>query len=202
MGELYAVSIRQPWATWIALGEKKYETRTWKPDTEHIGNLVAIHASKKFLDEDQKLCLTDRTHRLLCHERNMMTGDFPCGYIVGVARMRDFLTVVESPTSGVRLMQSTLHRNNYIAPPVRGLQEDVLGDFSVGRCVWELSEPAALANPIPSRGALSLWAVPMIVRREVVKELNAGGHTKYAREIALTIPAIDHGGKTLEDLFA
>jgi hypothetical protein len=38
------ISIIQPWATLIAIGEKKFETRSWS--TKYRGEL-AIHASKK-----------------------------------------------------------------------------------------------------------------------------------------------------------
>lgn len=38
------ISIIQPWATLIMLGEKKYETRSWQ--REHRGELL-IHSSKK-----------------------------------------------------------------------------------------------------------------------------------------------------------
>ncbi len=36
-----AISIHQPWASIIALGEKHYETRNWKP--QHRGPII-IHA--------------------------------------------------------------------------------------------------------------------------------------------------------------
>lgn len=39
------LTLTQPWATLVALGEKHYETRSW--DTGYRG-LVAIHAAKKF----------------------------------------------------------------------------------------------------------------------------------------------------------
>ncbi|KXG09931.1 hypothetical protein AT864_01491 [Anoxybacillus sp. P3H1B] len=38
-----AITIKQPWATLIALGEKKFETRSWK--TNYRGK-IAIHAGK------------------------------------------------------------------------------------------------------------------------------------------------------------
>ena len=40
-----AISLTQPWATLIALGEKKFETRSWP--TRYRGP-IAIHASKAF----------------------------------------------------------------------------------------------------------------------------------------------------------
>jgi activating signal cointegrator 1 len=45
-----AITIIQPWATLIALGEKKFETRSWA--TKHRGPL-AIHAGKKI---DKEVC--------------------------------------------------------------------------------------------------------------------------------------------------
>ena len=39
-----AITIIQPWATLIALGEKQFETRSWF--TKHRGEL-AIHAGKR-----------------------------------------------------------------------------------------------------------------------------------------------------------
>jgi hypothetical protein len=45
-----SITIIQPWATLIALGEKKYETRGWP--TKHRGPL-AIHAGKKI---DKEAC--------------------------------------------------------------------------------------------------------------------------------------------------
>lgn len=43
--ELRALTVRQPWATWIALGVKTVENRTWP--TRHRGPL-AIHAGAAF----------------------------------------------------------------------------------------------------------------------------------------------------------
>lgn len=43
-----AISLKQPWATWVALGFKTIETRTWK--TKHRGELL-ICASKN-VDKD------------------------------------------------------------------------------------------------------------------------------------------------------
>lgn len=41
---MQVITIRQPWATLIALGEKEYETRSWQ--TKYRGKL-AIHAGKQ-----------------------------------------------------------------------------------------------------------------------------------------------------------
>ena len=40
-----ALSLTQPWAELVVLGEKQWETRSWR--TSHRGR-IAIHAAKKF----------------------------------------------------------------------------------------------------------------------------------------------------------
>lgn len=53
------VSLMQPWATLIALGEKSIETRSWA--TKYRGE-IAIHASKTI---DRKRCEQPTFKRLL-----------------------------------------------------------------------------------------------------------------------------------------
>jgi len=40
-----AITLYQPWASLLAIGPKKHETRSWK--TKHRG-WIAIHAAKRF----------------------------------------------------------------------------------------------------------------------------------------------------------
>lgn len=42
-----ALTIRQPWASLIALGVKTIETRSWKAPDTLIGERIAIHAAKR-----------------------------------------------------------------------------------------------------------------------------------------------------------
>lgn len=42
-----AISLWQPWASAVALGLKRYETRSWRPPESLIGAPLAIHAAKK-----------------------------------------------------------------------------------------------------------------------------------------------------------
>jgi hypothetical protein len=54
-----AISIWQPYATLLASGAKKFETRTWAPGSLHMGEPVLIHASKRWAEDERDLCLTD-----------------------------------------------------------------------------------------------------------------------------------------------
>ncbi|HKS17099.1 MAG TPA: hypothetical protein VJU16_07285, partial [Planctomycetota bacterium] len=40
-----ALSLIEPWASLVALGHKKVETRSWCPPPSAIGKRIAIHAS-------------------------------------------------------------------------------------------------------------------------------------------------------------
>ena len=58
MSEIKAISLWQPWASLIALGGKKIETRSWP--TKYRGPL-AIHASKNQPPYAQTLADVDKT---------------------------------------------------------------------------------------------------------------------------------------------
>ena len=49
---LFAISLWQPWASFIAIGVKPYETRHWRAPQRLIGERVAIHAAKRKPDRD------------------------------------------------------------------------------------------------------------------------------------------------------
>src|SRR5438105_13649736 len=58
-----ALSVRQPWAQLIALGAKRYETRSWS--TQYRG-LIAIHAGRRWTDDERakaRLALVTRALR-------------------------------------------------------------------------------------------------------------------------------------------
>ena len=128
---LPALSVTQPWATLIAQGHKRYETRSWR--TSYRGRL-AIHAARRFPPEAQDFAAEERAIGRL-PER------IPFGALVATARL------------------VAVHRTEDIALTVNGL-ERLLGDFGPGRYAWELDEVTVLAEPVPCRGSLGLWALP------------------------------------------
>src|SRR5574343_1234835 len=51
-----AITLHQPWATLVAIGAKRIETRSWS--TNYRGP-IAIHAAKGFPKDAQALCYTE-----------------------------------------------------------------------------------------------------------------------------------------------
>lgn len=136
------ISIIQPWATLIALGEKKFETRSWK--TKYRGEL-AIHASKKI---DRVACKMTPIIQTLNKHGIVLFDDLPIGMILATARLEECFEVIKDEGNS-----AILGYGSYI---VSG-NEYHFGDFSEGRYAWKLSDVKMLKKPIPAKGQLGLW---------------------------------------------
>lgn len=150
-----ALSILQPWATLIAIGAKKIETRSWP--TNYRGP-IAIHASKGFPRQAKDICFKEPFLTALCE------GDvFP----------KDWITEMESPKDmfplGAIIAIGNLHKVGDIflrkdgPTMVRGLElpmrspELEFGNFTPGRFGWCITGVYLLNDPIPAKGRLGLW---------------------------------------------
>lgn len=148
-----ALTLTQPWATLVAIGAKRIETRSWS--TSYRGPL-AIHAAAGLGPVGGKtgllgLCRSEPFRSALLAAGILGTPALPLGAIVAVAELVDCL-----PTRGQRL--ETGGGPKY-ADWVHDLSstERAFGDYTPGRYGWTLANIRALETPIPARGALSLW---------------------------------------------
>ena len=148
-----ALTLNQPWATLVALGLKRYETRSWP--TSHRG-ILAIHASKG-LPKYARYALTDNwaIYTALCDHLGLRcpTGDhlielLPRGVVVATCKVVDCQRIVNG------------HRSIYLAvdemlPPKE--PELSFGNYERGRYAWALDAIKPLSTPIPAKGAQRLW---------------------------------------------
>jgi hypothetical protein len=148
-----AITLTQPWATLIAIGAKRIETRGWPtnyrgPLAIHAGKgLGPVHGISGLID----LLMTEPFRSTLAQHDYMFTADFPRGAIAAVCDL-----VACRPTAGRRGEQGTGPK---YADWVHELsdQERAFGDYTPGRYGWLLDNVRALPEPIPARGALLLW---------------------------------------------
>ena len=126
-----AVSLIQPWATLIACGLKRYETRSWA--TRYRGPLL-IHASKKI--DNGYLALPDVAALML--DAGLTT--FPTGAIVGEAVMSGC-----TPTEELADLVSDT--------------ESLVGDFGPARFAWAMRKARQWSRPVECRGHLGIWPV-------------------------------------------
>lgn len=132
-GGVKALTLHQPWASLMAIGAKRVETRSWP--TRHHGPL-AIHAGKS--QEFLTLCMEEPFKSTLLRAGLILPNDLPLGAIVAVCTLVDC-----RPASWWR----------------EGLpvNEAEFGDFAPGRFGWLTANMQRLAKPIPVRGAQGLW---------------------------------------------
>lgn len=144
-----AVSLSEPWASMVALGWKRNETRSWR--TGYRGWL-AIHAAKS-IDRDFTE-LQVRQGRLPRASLATMAGaphppSSPgatwCGHVVAIAQ----LVRIESTGVGLTAIEWAMGRY--------GIAELELGDYSAGRYVWRLANVWRLEAPAPASGRLGVW---------------------------------------------
>lgn len=130
-----ALTLTQPWASLVAIGAKKIETRSWS--TKYRGPL-AIHAAKGFPKEAREVC------GLPMFSANLFLGgyngrdDLPLGMVVATCQ----------------LMEVQLITHPFDLP---ANQEITFGDYTIGRYMWYLADVRRLAVPVPAKGMLGLW---------------------------------------------
>lgn len=142
-----AITILQPWASLIACGAKRIETRSWP--TKYRGP-IAIHAGKR------KPSIYDFKDKRVQVALNMsdivMMQNLVLGAVIAIAELVDCLQVVKgtyyTPTGAY---EGILKDGQHI-----GGNEIYFGDLSPGRYVWLLDNVRQI-KPVPAKGMQRLW---------------------------------------------
>lgn len=132
------LSLWEPWATLMAIGAKRIETRSWR--TEYRGWL-AIHAAKAGMPDAEAIRTNDKAFRLA------LAGEsFAPGCIVALVWLE------------------RCYPTKHCAPP---RQEEAFGNFGPNRYAWVTSSLHRLQRPLPFRGAQGLRTLPIAIERRV-----------------------------------
>jgi hypothetical protein len=131
-----ALSLTQPWATLVAIGAKRIETRSWA--TSYRGPL-AIHAAQGFPKEARELCEMEPFKSALAEAGIHCWRDLPRGAVVAIAELLD----CRDTDYWIRHGIST--------------QEHDFGDYGAGRYGWLLNLRERVEPAVPTKGALGLW---------------------------------------------
>jgi hypothetical protein len=148
IGNMKAITMTQPWATLLALGANRIETRSWP--TNYRGPL-AIHTAMGFPKYAVELCRQSPYAEALAAGGYHSAADLPRGQIISVG-MLDGLVRCDASTERPIIEQSRAG----LLPP----DELAFGDFSAGRFGFVMRDMRMLAAPVPARGMLGLWNVP------------------------------------------
>ncbi len=148
-----AITLTQPWATLVALGAKRIETRSWS--TRYRGPL-AIHAGAGLgpvggAQGLMELCRSEPFRATLLAAGMLGTPELPRGAIVATCELVEIYQIPDhTPLTGFYADDSS--RRWDLTD-----QERAFGDYAPGRYAWLLADVKPLATPIPAKGALGLW---------------------------------------------
>ena len=146
-----AITLTQPYATLVAVGAKKIETRSWA--TSFRGQ-IAIHAAKGFPGEAKRFCES----RMLCR----VLGWPECPATLTQEWLDDNARRIKALPVGCVLATADLVNcvdtgsiRRYVQPFTE--QEEAFGNYNPGRYGFLLENVVQLAAPVPAKGSLGLW---------------------------------------------
>ena len=143
-----AITILQPWASLIACGAKKIETRGWA--TKYRGP-IAIHAGKQWEMWRRRLTYNNPFFEALwpvMTEEELKSDGYgrsqmlPVGAVIAIAELVDCVEIGHE----AELASGIIVTGNELA----------FGDYSLGRYAW-LLENVRPITPVPARGQQGLW---------------------------------------------
>lgn len=142
-----SITIRQPFATLIALGEKKLETRSWGT---HYRGPIAIHAGMKI---DREACEIEPIKSTL-EKHGYTVNNLPTGAVIAIANLSESFEIHHDLLGGVYCFHGKSKRFVWCDSMPN---EYYFGFYSNGRFAWEMSDVHLLPDPIPAKGQLGFW---------------------------------------------
>jgi len=138
-----AITIWQPWASLIAYGKKTIETRSWPAPTWLIGQRIAIHAAVKWDQNIESMCLREP-----CYSDLLASG-------LEDIDIREYLPLGAVIATAVLAESRSTDEGDWIYD--LSDNEELYGDYGMGRHGWFLRDVERLEKPIPAKGMQGIW---------------------------------------------
>jgi len=136
---LKAITIMQPFATLIAIGEKHFETRCWP--TKYRGDLL-IHAGK---GKNYLFLCEGEPFKSVLAKHGYNKNNLPIGEIIAKVNLTNCIKI-----DGIQTMFDVSNKK-------QNINETNFGDWDIGRYAWRLENIESLKEPIPVKGQQRLW---------------------------------------------
>jgi hypothetical protein len=165
-----AITLTQPWATLMAIGAKRIETRGWS--TQFRGP-VAIHAAKGFPPDARHICWESPFREVLQPLGFIDYGRYDDLALDSMERFERLPRMAILAVGTMVAARSTKDINSYFAAGC-GFDgvfpaefEYDFGDYGARRYGFGFSDVRKLDMPIACRGSLGLWDVPGEIARQI-----------------------------------
>ena len=145
-----ALTLTQPWASLVAIGAKRIETRGWS--TNYRGP-IAIHAAKAFPGTAKALAQNETAFRraLGWPHPERITQEWLDDI---AARLRSMPTGCVIAVSEILDCRRT---EDIVTPELVATDEYAFGDYAPGRYGFILGKVMQISPPVPVMGSLGLW---------------------------------------------
>jgi hypothetical protein len=148
-----ALTIKQPYASLLAHGIKKYETRSWStvcrgPIAIHAGLANPCKVIRDLFGMPQHNALISATRR--CGYKTY--SDIPTGAIIATAHLAMCRIIRVDDFGRIYMESPCTDRKIYVDE-----QEIAMGNWAPNHYAWELGNVKILPEPIPAKGQLGLW---------------------------------------------
>lgn len=138
-----AITLTQPWASLMAFGHKKIETRG---RLTNFRGWIAIHAAKSFPDHCRRLCGDEPFRGRLRESGYQRSDELPVGVVIAVLKVTACVT------------SDSLASSSFTG---YAWDERAFGDYDFGRYGFITEGVRLLREPIPMRGFQSIpWRMP------------------------------------------
>lgn len=161
-----ALTIIQPWATLLAAGKKRMETRSWK--TNYRGEILLHAGGMRF-----------NYFSDVCHGRKDLKSYFEG---VGIGSDADLQTLPFKAIVGKAVLVNCVQIDALTAEFIRKQhpEEYAFGDFTPGRYAWIMEHAVLFKKPVPASGKQGLWNWDPVF----VKHANVGKTEEFLNELA------------------
>lgn len=155
-----ALTLWQPWATLMAIGAKRVETRGWEMPRKIRGAWIALHAAgaNTTPPDELRAAFAEPVIARTLARHDYTPKNLPTGAIVAVG-----LASRSIPTD-------TLRANV-------GPEELAMGYYAAGRHGWLFERVIRLQEPILAKGAQGIWTLTLHTESQVHAQLAVQGDT-------------------------
>lgn len=144
-----AITIQQPWATLIALGEKRFETRSRRTN---IRGTIAIHAGKSI---DRGACELEPIKSTLA-KHGYTVDNLPTGAVIATVELIGSYRHYNTIDNGVHIVRCPDNQYDFEKVHYINGQEKSFGWWGEGRHAWEMANIKQI-EPIPAKGQQGWW---------------------------------------------
>lgn len=154
-----AITLYEPFASLMAIGAKKNETRPVR--TNHRGD-IRIHAAKKRPHYSWEVFRDASTE---FEKRGIKDGQFQFGCIIAIVDLFDV-----QPAE--HFTDATTNPNWKPGMICLNSEEIVFGDYTAGRWIYQTRNLRRLKTPIPCKGFQCIgWTVPEEIEKQIKSQL-------------------------------